>query len=85
MQIPHTPVLLIGGTSHTGKSTLGTRLAHERNGVYQSTDTLARHPGRPWKTFPETVPPHVAEHYLTLTPPELIADVVRHYTQNVWP
>jgi hypothetical protein len=27
----------------------------------------------------------VAEHYLSLSPQELVADVVRHYTENVWP
>ncbi len=44
-----------------------------------ATDQLARHPGRPWKTPPETVPQPVAEHYLSLSADELLADVLRHY------
>ena len=50
-----------------------------------STDNLARHPGRPWKLEPEQVPDHVAEHYLSLSIRELIADVLHHYEINVWP
>ncbi|MBN1579481.1 MAG: 2-phosphoglycerate kinase [Anaerolineae bacterium] len=82
---PHPRVLLIGGTSHTGKSTLAQSLASTLGWRYITTDLLARHPGRPWKTAPETVPQHVAEHYLTLSVNELIADVLRHYRDNVWP
>ena len=82
---PKIRVLLIGGTSHVGKSTLAQSLASTLGWRYLSTDSLARHPGRPWKTRPETVPPHVAEHYLTLSVDELIADVLRHYRDNVWP
>ena len=50
-----------------------------------STDTLARHSGRPWKPAPEKVPDHVAEHYLCLSVDKLIEDVLRHYRVNVWP
>ena len=50
-----------------------------------STDSLARHPGRPWKPHPEKVPDDVAEHYLSLSVNELITDVLRHYRVNVWP
>ena len=50
-----------------------------------STDSLARHPGRPWRPAPEKVSDHVAEHYLSLTVDELITDVLRHYRDNVWP
>jgi len=78
-------VLLIGGTSHTGKSTLARTLASQLGWRHISTDALARHPGRPWKEPSERVPEHVAEHYLTLSVDELIADVLRHYKDNVWP
>lgn len=50
-----------------------------------STDSLARHPGRPWASTQEDVPDHVAEHYLYLSVDELIEDVLRHYRINVWP
>ena len=50
-----------------------------------STDSLARHAGRPWKPHPEKVPQDVAEHYLSLSVDELITDVLRHYRVNVWP
>ena len=79
------PVVLIGGTSHAGKTTWGNRLAQETGGTLVSTDYFARHPGRPWKTPPETVPPHVAAHYGSLSTPELVADVVRHYNETIWP
>jgi 2-phosphoglycerate kinase len=78
-------VLLIGGTSHTGKSTLARKLAEALELELRSTDKLARHPGRPWATPPAQVPSHVSEHYLSLTPRELLADVRRHYAENVWP
>ena len=50
-----------------------------------STDSLARHPGRPWRPQPEVVPDHVAYHYLPLSVDELLSDVMRHYRVNVWP
>ncbi|KOV31697.1 hypothetical protein ADK60_14730 [Streptomyces sp. XY431] len=77
-------VVLIGGTSNTGKSALG-RLVADRLGLpYRSTDTLARHPGRPWPVPGWEVPPHVAEHYRTLTVEELIVSVREHYAR-LWP
>lgn len=78
-------VFLIGGTSHTGKTTLAKYLAAQLGWAYRSTDLLMRHPGRPWQTPPRTVPAHVAEHYRTLTVPELTADVLRHYRGNIGP
>ena len=77
-------VILIGGSSHTGKSTLGEALAAKLGWRHLSTDRLARHPGRPWRTDTWTVPPHVEEHYLTLSVDELIADVLCHY-RSMWP
>ncbi|MEL7245323.1 MAG: 2-phosphoglycerate kinase, partial [Cyanobacteria bacterium J06573_2] len=43
-----TRIILIGGSSHVGKSTLAQSLANKLNWNYISTDKLARHPGRPW-------------------------------------
>jgi cytidylate kinase len=66
-------VLLIGGTSNVGKSTVAEVLAARLGFEHRSTDYLARHPGRPWRTHEREVPPHVAEHYSTLSVDELIA------------
>ncbi len=77
-------VVLIGGTSHTGKSSVS-RVVAERLGFdCRSTDKLARHPGRPWRTPEWEVPPHVAEHYATLGVDELIRSVLDHYAR-LWP
>ncbi|MFR9757116.1 hypothetical protein [Streptomyces sp. TR06-5] len=71
--------VLIGGTSHTGKSTIARLVADRLGFVCLSTDSLARHPGRPWRTRGREVPPHVAEHYGSLTVDQLIASVLEHY------
>ncbi len=78
-------VILIGGSSHVGKSTLADALAAKLGWSQISTDKLARHPGRPWRLEPEQVPDHIAEHYLSLSVRELIEDVLHHYKVNVWP
>ena len=49
-----------------------------------STDSLARHPGRPWRKEPESIPEHVRTHYSTLTTDELMASVLAHY-ERLWP
>jgi 2-phosphoglycerate kinase len=77
-------VILIGGTSHAGKSTLARELAERLGWEVISTDSLARHPGRPWAPEGQAVRPHVAEHYLTLEVDELIASVLAHY-RGMWP
>ena len=77
-------VILIGGTSHTGKTTLARRLAERPGWAHASTDMLARHPGRPWPAGGRTVPAHVAEHYGELETEALIASVLAHYA-TVWP
>lgn len=77
-------VALIGGTSHAGKSTTARVVAARLGAEVISTDSLARHPGRPWPTPTWVVPDHVAEHYRTLTPDELIASVLAHYAR-MWP
>jgi 2-phosphoglycerate kinase len=77
-------VVLIGGSASVGKSTLAASLAGRLGWPCLSTDQLARHPGRPWKTSQRSVPEHVAEHYLSLSVEELVEDVLRHY-QGMWP
>jgi 2-phosphoglycerate kinase len=72
-------VILIGGSSNVGKSTVSQSLAGKLGWQYRSTDYLARHPGRPWKTKQKTVPEHVAEHYASLEIDELLTDVLQHY------
>ncbi|MGW8884511.1 hypothetical protein [Streptomyces sp. NPDC055749] len=77
-------VVLIGGTSNVGKSTVARALADRLGFDCLSTDGLARHPGRPWRTPQWEVPAHVAEHYGSLTVDELIASVLDHY-ERLWP
>ncbi|AFY58636.1 2-phosphoglycerate kinase [Rivularia sp. PCC 7116] len=81
-----TRVILIGGSSHAGKSTLAQSLAAKLNWNYLSTDKLARHPGKPWiqpnKRF---IPEHVVEHYKNLSLEALFVDVISHYEKNVLP
>ena len=77
--------ILIGGSSHVGKTTVAKSLATTLGWTHLSTDSLARHPGRPWRPAPQKVPDHVAQHYLTLSVDELIQDVLHHYKANVWP
>ncbi|WP_031486307.1 AAA family ATPase [Streptomyces bicolor] len=77
-------VVLIGGTSHTGKSTVARAVAERLGFDCRSTDRLARHPGRPWRTPQWEPPPHVAEHYATLGVDELITSVLEHYAR-LWP
>ena len=72
-------IILIGGTSHIGKSTLGKALAIELKGEYIATDNLARHPGRPWSIDKSaTIKPHVAEYYQSLSARKLLSDVLIH-------
>ncbi|WP_414565545.1 MULTISPECIES: 2-phosphoglycerate kinase [unclassified Anabaena] len=78
-------LLLIGGSSHVGKSTLAQSLASHFRWNDCSTDKLARHPGRPWQIKSKDIPQHVAEHYQLLSADELIEDVFHHYKKNVWP
>ncbi len=76
-------IILIGGTSHAGKSTLAAEMAQRLGWRCVSTDSLARHPGRPWRDGPDFVPPHVVEHYLDLSLDELMQSVLRHY-DSMW-
>ena len=78
-------LVLMGGTSHVGKSTLARRLADDLGWNYLSTDQLARHPGRPWNIGDRPVPEDVIEHYSKLAMAELVDSVLLHYRHNVWP
>ncbi|MFE4455318.1 hypothetical protein [Streptomyces sp. NPDC056796] len=77
-------VVLIGGTSNVGKSTIAQVVAERLGFECLSTDAMARHPGRPWRTSEWEVPAHVAEHYGSLTVDELITSVLDHY-DRLWP
>ncbi|MBT9370189.1 hypothetical protein KLP42_09780 [Rhizobium sp. CSW-27] len=72
--------ILIGGTSHVGKSTLAARLAARLQWPVGSTDDMARHPGRPW---PDPRP-QVAEFYAGLSP-ETIHWFLKVHHDNMWP
>ncbi|XUY25583.1 hypothetical protein RMR21_008110 [Agrobacterium sp. rho-8.1] len=72
-------IILLGGASHVGKSTLATDMARHPGWRNLSTDSLARHPGRPWQTAPHVVPPHVVEHYRDLDVEALMQSVLHHY------
>ena len=72
--------ILIGGTSHVGKSTLAGTLAGSLGRELISTDALGRHPGRPWPS----VRPEVAEYYASLTD-ETIHWFLKVHHENMWP
>lgn len=72
--------ILIGGTSHVGKSTLAANLAARLQWPVTSTDDMARHPGRPW---PDP-PPQVDEFYAGLSP-ETIHWFLKVHHDNIWP
>lgn len=77
-------MVLIGGTSNVGKSAVAQAAAERLGFACLSTDGLARHPGRPWRTPEREVPAHVVEHYGSLPVDELITSVLRHY-ERLWP
>lgn len=79
-------MLLLGGGSHAGKSTLGQSLATALGGECLSTDALARHPGRLWVgPSGAPVPPGVLAHYQTYPPAALLTRVLTHDAQRVLP
>ena len=75
-------VILIGGSSHAGKSTVAMYLAERPGWMHVSTDRLARHPGRPWGEVGER--PHVAKYYLDYSDDERLRSVLVHY-RNMFP
>lgn len=76
------PIILLGGTSHCGKTTIAKQLSSALNLALISTDSLAKHPGRPWRGKPNQLPNHVVEHYATLTREELCVEVTKHYAKQ---
>lgn len=76
-------LFLIGGPSHAGKSTLAAAAASYLGCRCISTDSLARHPGRPWRDPPDQLPPHVVEHYRDLPLDEMMQSVLAHY-RSMW-
>ncbi|QLF71224.1 AAA family ATPase [Peteryoungia desertarenae] len=73
-------IILISGSSHVGKTTFATRLAEELGWESISTDSLARHPGRPWLG----VSPHVKEYYSRLSDEAIYWFLLAHH-ENMWP
>ena len=78
-------VLLIGGTSHAGKTSLGERVARNLGWRYISTDNLSRHPGRPWPRDDGSLPEDVIAYYSAPDDEARLQSVLDHYTHNVWP
>ncbi|MET0241864.1 MAG: AAA family ATPase [Flavitalea sp.] len=56
-------IVLITGTSHVGKTTCAVTLSEKTGFKVISTDTLARHPGRP----SDSVPSFIIEYYNNLS------------------
>jgi hypothetical protein len=75
---PDVRVLLIGGTSHTGKSTLAGSLAERLAADVLATDYLAHHPGRPWSA-PAERSSYVIAHYRDLSVPQLMQSALAHH------
>lgn len=72
--------ILIAGSSHVGKTTSAMRISEALAWPLISTDSLGRHPGRPWPT----IRPQVAEFYDRLSP-ETIYWFLRVHHENMWP
>lgn len=72
-------VILLGGGSHAGKSSVAAALAARLGYEARSTDYLARHPGRPWPAGDRPVPPHVVEYYRDLDDAARMESVLAHY------
>jgi len=68
-----------------GKSCLGRALATDLGWDLQSTDELARHPGRPWQNAGPDQPEAVTDYFTSRSDTQLIDDLWLHYRQNVWP
>jgi 2-phosphoglycerate kinase len=78
-------VLLVGGTSHVGKSTVAGRLAADPGWRHHSTDQFARHPGRPWRDDQTQLPADVVAYYSSGPVAGSLDSVLQHYRRNVWP
>ena len=73
-------IILISGSSHVGKTTFAQRLAQKLGWESISTDSLARHPGRPWLSMS----PHVKEYYSRLSGEAIYWLLLAHH-ENMWP
>lgn len=80
---PATRVILIGGTSNIGKSTVAEAIAARLGWGSISTDRMARHPGRPWAIGSEKFRPIVLKHYADLDADALTEAQIAHY-QRMW-
>ena len=80
-----TKVLLVGGSSHVGKSTVASELAARLDWDVVSTDQLARHPGRPWRDDGARPSEDVIGYYTSGTADARLESVLAHYRANVWP
>ena len=74
-----TRILLIGGSSHAGKSTLAALLAAQLGWTCVATDHLDRHTGRPWPVPNDDV----AVHYRSMAGEDLADAQWRHY-EHMW-
>ena len=72
--------ILIGGSSHVGKTTLAKDLAASLGRELISADDLGRHPGRPWPS-PR---PQVAEYYANLSD-DTVHWFLKVHHENMWP
>ena len=84
-------VVMIGGTSHAGKTTLARDLATRLGADLISTDTLSRHPGRPWRDD-DNLSEDVVAYFSQRSDDARAArrsffldDVWHHYANRVWP
>ncbi|MES5048401.1 hypothetical protein ABVB72_24425 [Rhizobium nepotum] len=77
---PTLSTILISGTSHVGKSTLAALLSAKLGCEAISTDSLARHPGRPWPGIPAPV-----EEYYRQLSADTIHWFLKVHHQNIWP
>lgn len=77
-------ITLIGGTSHCGKTTFAKRMSAKYGVKLISTDSLAKHPGRPWSERPNNnIPENVKDYYSKLSTKEMMTSVLMHY-QKLW-
>ncbi len=77
-------MLLIGGASHTGKSTLASLLAARQSWKSLSTDHLGRFPGRPWSAAEPAISQRLSDYYLSRSVDELFDEWLGYY-QSMWP
>ena len=72
-------IILLGGSSNVGKSTIGNALATNLGWRCVSTDSLAKYPGRPWPRRKQKVPDQVSDNYLDSRADELVESLILHH------